>query len=137
LETIWRRFFACRTRPESRAHVTVAEDHDTVSRDHQVAFGAGVEMDPDLEELGITVDATTVLRRTPAFTGDTARIAPFVIGRLEAFMHENALPVVTEVAGIHRRWRVPASPIEESRQRHFPSGHDRPVNRVVVSRNAD
>jgi hypothetical protein len=44
----------------------------------------------DLKELGIAVDATTVLRRTPALTGDTTRIATVVIGRLEAFMHDHA-----------------------------------------------
>jgi hypothetical protein len=34
----------------------------------------------DLEELGIAVDTTTVLRRAPPFTGDTTRVLAVVVG---------------------------------------------------------
>ena len=34
----------------------------------------------NLEELGVAVDTPTVLRRTPTFTGDTARVLAVVVG---------------------------------------------------------
>jgi hypothetical protein len=50
----------------------------------------------DLKKLRIAVDTTAVLRRTPTSTGDTTRVLAVVVGRFEALMYENVLPVVPE-----------------------------------------
>ena len=38
---------------------------------------------------------------------------------------------------VHRRRRVPTAAFEVSRQRHVPTGNDRPIFRVIVGGNAD
>ena len=75
-----------------------------------------INVSDDPKELGIAVDATAVLRRTPAFTGEAARIAAVVIGRLEALVRRIRADATTSpddcVAGLHgsvsRRCRMAA-----------------------------
>ena len=67
----------------------------------------------DLEELGVTADAATVLRRAPTCTGHATRVLLAIVGWLDALMHEDVLPVVAEVIRVHRRWRVQVPLIEE------------------------
>ena len=70
----------------------------------------------DLKKRGVAVDATAILRRTPAFTGNTARVIAVVLGRLEALVHEDVLPVVAEVVRVHRGRGMPVPMVEELRE---------------------
>ena len=91
----------------------------------------------DLKKLGVTLDTTAILRRTPTFTGNTARVTAVVLGRLEALVHEDVLPVVAEVVRVHHGRGMPVPMVEELREWDVPSRHDRPVLWVVVGGNTD